>query len=410
MSITKIFADGRIQAADPIGNSDVVTKQHLDKNEDNVFIFNVTDANGTDNDILKTISVTPMKGDIAIIRRLISEGKYSYTSYVNDGSKWEAMDGNYNANNVYFNEDLMTTSAIGNITLSNGQATINAKGKNLKEVFETIFVKEDTNISVTKPTVSYSSPTSGTPKYYCIGTDASLTVVLGFEDGKYEYGYTNAEGKDGDSASSFVNDNTTGVSLNSTNPYTLKNGNNEISPSVANGNSFNVEVAAKTDKASYTVSAYANYGDGKNPISNLKKMYPSKKIKAGTTDKVDKELFRWYVPMYAGFTYDSNLINNYTALTASQVTGLGIIKDSTAYNKTKPTSGKATGSWRQYFVAVPASYNTNKPSAKDSNNLTLTVEEGSQVTLNFGGTDIVYDVYYIHNAANYDTVDITLTW
>nr|DAP41131.1 MAG TPA: hypothetical protein [Caudoviricetes sp.] len=52
------------------------------------------------------------------------------------------MDGNYNAENVYFDEDLMTTSAIGNITLSNGQATIPAVGKNLKEVFQTIFVKE----------------------------------------------------------------------------------------------------------------------------------------------------------------------------------------------------------------------------------------------------------------------------
>jgi hypothetical protein len=42
------------------------------------------------------------------------------------------MDGNYNAENVYFDEDLITTSAVGNITLTNGSATIAAAGKNLK--------------------------------------------------------------------------------------------------------------------------------------------------------------------------------------------------------------------------------------------------------------------------------------
>ena len=49
------------------------------------------------------------------------------------------MDGNYNAENVYFDEDLMTTTAVGVIKLTNGQATIPAAGKNLKEVFNTIF-------------------------------------------------------------------------------------------------------------------------------------------------------------------------------------------------------------------------------------------------------------------------------
>jgi len=43
---------------------------------------------------------------------------------------------------VIFSEDLTTTSAIGNIKLTNGQATIPAAGKNLVEVWNTIFVKE----------------------------------------------------------------------------------------------------------------------------------------------------------------------------------------------------------------------------------------------------------------------------
>ena len=81
-------------------------------------------------------------GDIAIVKDVISGDKYQYTAYVYNGSAWVAMDGNYNAENVYFDKDLVTTSAVGNITLTNGQATIAAAGKNLKQVFDTIFVKE----------------------------------------------------------------------------------------------------------------------------------------------------------------------------------------------------------------------------------------------------------------------------
>jgi hypothetical protein len=57
---------------------------------------------------------------------------------------WQAMDGNYNAENVYFSEDLITTVNVGNIELSGGKAIIPSSGKNLKEVFEAIFVKEET--------------------------------------------------------------------------------------------------------------------------------------------------------------------------------------------------------------------------------------------------------------------------
>ena len=75
-------------------------------------------------------------GDIAIIKRVIASEKYEYTAYVYNGISWCAMDGNYNAENVYFDKDLVTTSAVGNITLTNGQATIAATGKNLKQVFD----------------------------------------------------------------------------------------------------------------------------------------------------------------------------------------------------------------------------------------------------------------------------------
>jgi hypothetical protein len=71
---------------------------------------------------------------MAIVKKLINGTTYSYTSYVYSRGVWAAMDGNYSAENVYFDEDLVSTYAIGNITLTNGQGTVAAMGKNLKEV------------------------------------------------------------------------------------------------------------------------------------------------------------------------------------------------------------------------------------------------------------------------------------
>ena len=44
----------------------------------------------------------PVKGDIAIIKEALQGGKYQYTAYVRGETNWEAMDGNYDAENVYF--------------------------------------------------------------------------------------------------------------------------------------------------------------------------------------------------------------------------------------------------------------------------------------------------------------------
>ena len=80
-------------------------------------------------------NVDTASGDIIIIKDLIANDKWQYTAYVCDGTSWRAMDGNYNAENVYFDEDLITTTEIGNITLTNGSAVIASAGKNLKQVF-----------------------------------------------------------------------------------------------------------------------------------------------------------------------------------------------------------------------------------------------------------------------------------
>lgn len=361
----------------------------------------------TDNDVidrvLTTLGVKACKGDIFIVKTLIAEGKYSYTSFVYTGSVWAAMDGNYSAANVYFDRDLVTTAAIGNISLSNGQATVKSNGLNILETWDAIFLKEDTDISVTSPTVSLS----GSVQYIEVGESSSQTISITYEDGSYEYGYTTETGETGTTAKTTVNNGTTGATATG---YILKNGTTNISPTSTGGRSFAVSSGTKTSKASLSVKGSATHGAGYTPVSNLKKMYPDKAIKEGTTAEVSKELFRWYVPMYYGFKYSGSLIANPAAITESEVKGLTAIKDSTAYNATKPTSATATDSWRQFFVAVPSSYNAELQSIIDSNKLPLTIEKAANVNLTFGTTTIAYEVWYVNLPANYDTKALTLTW
>ena len=73
----------------------------------------VRDHQDVIDDITEDILIA--KGDIAIIRDYIANNKWQYTSYVYNGSAWEAMDGNYDAENVYFSDDILVTTKVGTI-------------------------------------------------------------------------------------------------------------------------------------------------------------------------------------------------------------------------------------------------------------------------------------------------------
>lgn len=102
-------------------------------------------------------------GDIAVVKTAIytdtddaTNNKYSYTGYTWNGTDWAAMDGNYSANNVYFDQDLQVTEKIGTIqTLTNGSATLSAEGKNLTQVLSALLATEK-NPKGNIPTASIS--------------------------------------------------------------------------------------------------------------------------------------------------------------------------------------------------------------------------------------------------------------
>ena len=137
-------------------------------------------------------------GDMGIVKAPLYEGAntYSYTAYVWNGSDWAAMDGNYDAGNVYFSENVTVTTTVGNISTSNNTPKeLQFKGKNLKQVYEYLYAKEDVQIAIDGTSASISlSKTSDSLE---VGATYTLpTASVSTSSGKYkEYGGKDSTGK-----------------------------------------------------------------------------------------------------------------------------------------------------------------------------------------------------------------------
>lgn len=195
-------------------------------------------------------------GDTAIVKRTIANDKISYTAYVYDG-EWKAMDGNYRADNVYFDDDLTYTVAIGTLAQPAGSAKFNAKGKSVEQVLSSLMAKEAYPDKI-DPAVSFS--TQGNFGTFEIGTKKNLTYTAALSTGSYTYGPA------------------TGIVAES---WNVKCTGVEDALATATGTFENV-VAEATPKK---ITATATYGEGSIPVTNLGNPYPTKKITAGSASK-----------------------------------------------------------------------------------------------------------------------------
>lgn len=199
------------------------------------------------------------EGDMAIVKSTIGEA-VTYTAYVYNDAKWQAMNGNYNANNVYFDKDLFTTTEIGYVTLQNGSAHIPTTGKNLTDTWEQIFVKEQ-NPTVTQPAVSFTQVTTGS---FEVGTSVTPSYDAKMSAGSYSYGPA------------------TGLIAKSWN-VNLRKGNTSVQNKTTAKDKFTAIILADGD--SYTINAEASYDDAAVPVTNKGKAYAAGQIKAGKVSK-----------------------------------------------------------------------------------------------------------------------------
>ena len=306
-------------------------------------------------------------GDTAIVKRVISGDKTSYTAYVYDG-EWKAMDGNYRADNVYFDDDITYTVAIGTLAKPSGSAKFAAKGKNVEQVLSSLMAQE-ANPTKSNPAVSFSS--TGGLGTFEIGTKKNLAYTAALSAGGYTYGpATGITAQTWEVSCTGVTDK----------------------KSTATGTFENVVAEATAKK----ITAKATYNDGAIPVTNLGNQYPAGQIKAGSASKDSGTLlgvrYMFWGPMTTNGTIDSVAVR---ALKNNKATSTG----------TLTTFGAGAGAVK-VVVAVPSDRKITKvlmPSALNADVTALFVKQSATVQVK-GANDYAAAAYniYVYQPASID--------
>lgn len=184
-----------------------------------------------------------LNGDITVVKTAIVENNYQHTAYIFSQAmtKWVALDGNYDASNVYFNDDFVFTEAVGTVTIGDtGSETVSAKGKNVQEFLAGLFAAAR-DPEVTQPTLTMAY--NGTSTSYEVGTTITPAYKATFKKGEYEFGPD------------------TGVTAT----YAISDTNGKTA-TVASGSMPEFVV---TDNTSYYISASVTHTDGVAPLNNV---------------------------------------------------------------------------------------------------------------------------------------------
>lgn len=263
------------------------------------------------------------EGDTAIcIRNIGTADHKSYTAYVYNGTNWAAMDGNYDASNVYFDADFTATEKVGTISIpSSGSTTVAAQGKSLKEFLAGLLAAEK-QPTATQPAVSISVSTG---KAYEVGTTVTPTYSASLSAGSYTYGPATG-----------ITPKTWSVS-NSATDEVLTTASGSFAPLVVG------------DSTNYSVTATASYDAGAMPKTNIGNDAPDKQIPAGSKSATASQKITGFRNFFYG---------GLTTSTADQPLTSAIIRGLTkggAYNSPKTLNVNATTGWKRIVVAIPAS-------------------------------------------------------
>ena len=340
--------------------------------EDNMYALTPS-GEEEDTAVLATVG-SPKKGDIAVIKRVIAADKHSYTAYVYDGTKWEAADGNYNANNVYFDQDLIITANIGVQTVgSTGSKTLDTTGKNVKQVFDMIMASEK-NPTITQPSVSITCSQMGN---YEVGTQVTPQFSVALNAGNYQYGPA------------------TGVAATT---YAVTDTDDHESDQ-ASGSFPQLTVE---DGENYSISATVTHTEGAVPKTNLGNDYAAGKIAAGSKSGT-KGTITGHRKSFYGTTTDKG-----AATTSAIIRGLAGKSSGALRNGSTFTVPIPVGALR-VLIAYPATLR-DITSIKDVTGMNAEIKSGfalSRVQVEGANaySAIEYKVYTMDFAAANDTAN-----
>lgn len=311
---------------------------------------------------LKALATNPFKGDFGIVKEKLSpEGKYQYTAYIYDGENWAAMDGNYDAENVYFQKDLTITAPIGVQTIpSSGSKTLATTGKNLKQVLDMIVASEK-NPSTTQPSVTLNSSNIGAKE---VGTNIAVAYSFATNLGSYTYGPATGVTFSGYEAT-FNGETLTGAS----------------------GTFASMQVV---DDTNLSISGKCASSEGAVPLTNLGNPYEAGKI-AAKNYTPSKGTLTGYRGWFYGYYNGTTAIADPAAITSAQLRAFG--------TKTNFPTSMNTSKMQQMFFAAPKGRVSSVSISNAVNGAPLTVTKGSASVEGANGyTAAEYDLFYVANA------------
>lgn len=334
----------------------------------------ITNANELHNDAITRIvnGAELFNGDIAIVKDLIAGDKYQYTAYVYNGTNWVAMDGNYRADNVYFDEDFVFTKAIGTVSIPDtGNVTVSAAGKNLQEFFAGLFAEEE------YPTVPSTSAILGSNNIGTkeVGTKIGIQYSFTTTAGNYKFGPSNNGVTWSDYKATFNDETLTGKS----------------------GTFTTVQV---TDDTNLSITGSVEQSAGAIPLTNLGNEYSDAQIQKKSWTNLTKGTLSGYRAWFCGYKDGDNALTDPTTITGAEIRALG---------------NSANGSWKssmniskmkQMYFAAPAGRGY-KPSVKDAATtapqtvfgpITVYVKGANEYVTDDAPNGIAYDVWYVANA------------
>ena len=311
---------------------------------------------------LKALATNPFKGDFGIVKEKLSpEGKYQYTAYIYNGENWAAMDGNYDAENVYFQKDLTITAPIGVQTIpSSGSKTLATTGKNLKQVLDMIVASEK-NPSTTQPSVTLNSSNIGEKE---VGTNIAIAYSFATNPGSYTYGPATGVTFSGYEAT-FNGETLTGAS----------------------GTFASMQVV---DDTNLSISGKCASSEGAVPLTNLGNPYEAGKI-AAKNYTPSKGTLTGYRGWFYGYYNGTTAIADPAAITSAQLRAFG--------TKTNFPTTMNTSQMQQMFFAAPKGRVSSVSISNAVNGAPLTVTKGSASVEGANGyTAAEYDLFYVANA------------
>lgn len=310
---------------------------------------------------LGTAAPAAVKGDIGIVKEALADGKFQYTAYVHTGTGWAAMDGNYDAENVYFQKDLTITANIGVQTIpSTGSKTLATTGKNVKQVFDMLCAQEK-NPTTTQPSVTLNSENIGAKE---VGTNVAIKYNFSTNAGSYTYGPA------------------TGVTFSG---FTATFNGEEKS-----GQSGTFTSVQVTDTTNLTITGACNSSEGAIPKTNLGNDYAAGKI-AAKSYAPSKGTLTGYRGWFYGYYDGTQAIGDAATITSDRLRAFGV--------KTSFPASMTTNKMKQMFFAAPKGKKSSLSISNAVNGAPLTVTKTSVMVEGANGYDAIeYDLFYVANA------------